>query len=137
METALLNELIHSTDDDMLDYFKCGEGLGANRSCTTHWGQESWDAAIRFAYTLDDNRTDVIDGSTIDEDYYKTRWPIAKQRLLAGSVRLAGTLEWITKFHDERGGHGTVNDCGGDTSKLSAIFSLVSWNERWGMVSKV
>jgi hypothetical protein len=77
------------------DYLECDKALGANQTCTTQWGQESWDLAIRYAYTLDDNRTDVIDGSTLDEDYYLTRWPLAKERLLAGAVRLAGTLEWV------------------------------------------
>lgn len=100
LEQALLAELVQdksstTTSAIIDDYLSCDKALGANQTCTIQWGQESWDMAIRYAYTLDDNQTDVSDGATLDEDYYETRWPMAKERLLAGAVRLAGTLEWI------------------------------------------
>ena len=75
----------------------CDPALGANRTCTILWGQESWDEAVRYAYTMSDNRTDVTDGSTLDEEYFQTRWHLAMDRLLAGAVRLAGTLEWLVQ----------------------------------------
>jgi hypothetical protein len=94
--TALENDLMDqivanptSTDH----YLDCS--FGRNQTCTEIWGQESWEAAIEWAYTLDDNMTDVSDGSTLTEAYYETRWPIVQDRLMAGGVRLAATLEEI------------------------------------------
>lgn len=84
-----------TSSNNVKNYLDCDKALGANETCTIQWGQESWDLAIRYAYTLDDNRTDVTNGAILDEEYYQTRWPMAKDRLLAGAVRLAGTLEYI------------------------------------------
>lgn len=100
-----------ATTSTIRDYLDCdSKALGANQTCTAQWGQESWDLAIRYAYTMaNDNRTDVTDGSTLDEDYYLTRWPLAKERLVAGAVRLAGTLEWVYHQNNKQQQH-TKND---------------------------
>lgn len=98
----LEQHLIAQLDTAKETYLKdCDPALGANRNCTTLWGQQSWDNAVRYAYTMSDNRTDVTDGSTLDEQYFQTRWPLAMDRLLAGAVRLAGTLEWLVQQNNQ------------------------------------
>lgn len=127
LEKALLDELKNGGSID--DYLDCDNALGASLECTTQWGQESWDAAIRFAYTLDDNQTDVTDGATLDEGYYETRWPIAKSRLLAGSVRLAATLELIANSNTTESTRTWTNeDALIESATLGSGFkSLMSW----------
>lgn len=101
-QSRLEQHLIEQLDEAKQKYlYDCDPALGANRTCTIQWGQESWDAAVRYAYTMSDNRTDVMDGSTLDEGYFQTRWPLAMDRLLAGAVRLAGTLEWLVQQNNQ------------------------------------
>jgi S1/P1 Nuclease len=131
MEMALLHELKHHKN--IADYLECDPALGANRTCTVQWGQESWEAAIHFAYTLEDNQTDVTDGATLDESYYETRWPLAKARLLAGAVRLAGTLEHIVKSRSTAAANNfnkkgiAVAASATDASRRSVFFRMFSW----------
>ena len=129
LEAALLREL-HGRER-VGDYLECDSALGTSLACTIQWGQESWDAAIRFAYTLDDNITDVTDGATLDEGYYETRWPIAKERLLAGSVRLAATLELIAQSDSTAAvhtlNHGLVIDESTTGDARSGLASMLAW----------
>jgi hypothetical protein len=129
LEAALLREL--KRNESMVNYLDCDEALGASVTCATQWAQESWDAAIRFAYTLDDNRTDITDGATLDEGYYETRWPLAKERLLAGSVRLAGTLELIAKAKNtgvaNTFNRGTVMGESAPRESRSQFASIIAW----------
>lgn len=130
MEMALLQEL--KRHKSIVDYLDCDQALGANRTCTVQWGQESWEAAIHFAYTLDDNRTDVTDGATLDEFYYETRWPLAKGRLLAGAVRLAGTLEHIVQSRSTAAANDfkegiAVAESATDEARSSVLFSMFTW----------
>jgi hypothetical protein len=75
-------------------YLECS--FGRNQTCTEIWGEESFDAALQWAYTMEDD-TEVESGSTLTEEYYETRLPVVKDRLMAAGVRLAATLESI--FH--------------------------------------
>ena len=130
MEGALLRE-VHRREKRVFDYLDCSTALGTSRVCAIQWGQESWDAAIRFAYTLDDNITDVTDGATLDEGYYETRWPIAKERLLAGSVRLAATLERIAESDSTAAvqilNHGHTFDESATANGRSELASMLAW----------
>jgi hypothetical protein len=67
---------------------------GASQSCTSAWGEESFDDAINWAYRNVDG-SEIQDGTNLTTDYHETRLPIVKQRLLAGGVRLAATLESV------------------------------------------
>jgi hypothetical protein len=76
---------------------------GLNITCVIGWGQESWEYALKYAYTKNEpwdsaaanTPVEVADGDTIDEEYYQTRIEVVKERLIAGGVRLALTLENI------------------------------------------
>jgi hypothetical protein len=69
--------------------------LGMNATCVTTWGKESWELALKYAYVVSDNVTQVASGSILDELYYETRLPIVKERLVLAGIRLAATLEVI------------------------------------------
>ena len=106
---------------------------GMNPACPILWGEESWDRALHWAYTMDKNRSvDVEDGSTLTEDYYETRWPIVQDRLMAGGVRLAATLEAIRSHIVNVQGLTGVDTAnvqgltGVDTA--SQVGSLVGWS---------
>jgi hypothetical protein len=76
---------------------------GLNITCVIHWGQESWERALKYAYTRNEPwkpseiepPVDVVSGDEIDEEYYKSRIEIVNKQLIAGGVRLAWTLEEI------------------------------------------
>ncbi len=83
-------------------YLGCALGSGArNETCVHEWGQESWQLALEFAYTKNIPEqegglvVEVSSGDELEEDYYVTRLPVVKERLVAGGVRLAATLEDI------------------------------------------
>jgi hypothetical protein len=69
--------------------------------CVQHWGQESWQIALQYAYTKNIPQKEggvvieVTSGDELDEEYYSTRLPVVKERLVAGGVRLAAALERI------------------------------------------
>jgi hypothetical protein len=92
METDLLAKSFQD-DDAEEEYLKCGIGLH-NKTCTEIWGQESFAIALEYAYEMESGE-EVEDGSTLTEEYYETRLPIVKDRLIAAGVRLAATLEAI------------------------------------------
>jgi hypothetical protein len=89
-----------------IDNFYGFSATGRNWSCVNEWGEESWKLALKYAYTKnepwkrqqhdDENNNDsvveVVDGDVLDEDYFLTRLPIVEERLIAGGVRLAMTL---------------------------------------------
>jgi hypothetical protein len=133
LEDSLWQELTSKKNFNRSNYLNCDDSMGANRTCTSLWGQESWSNAIRFAYTLDDNVTDVKNGATLDDGYYETRWPLAKERLAAGAVRLAATLEWIVQQRPDavRQKHLSLATHTEDKSeKRSLLEWLASWNDR-------
>ena len=66
---------------------------------------------MEWAYTLDADKTEVQDGSTLTEAYYESRLPVVKERLVAGGLRLGATLQAILdppntttyeEYHDYR-----------------------------------
>jgi hypothetical protein len=76
--------------EDMAHWLLCADGM--NRDCTHEWGEESFEAALRWAYENADGE-EVVDGSVLEDIYYETRLPIVKKRIMAAGVRLAVTLE--------------------------------------------
>jgi hypothetical protein len=111
---ASLEVLLQKHPEWVQHYASCGGGTdnkshtimgsssGLNITCIIEWGQESWDYALKYAYTKNEpwnnaaiKRVEVADGDTIDEEYYQTRINIVNKRLIAGGVRLALTLEAI------------------------------------------
>jgi len=104
MESSL--EALLANHTEWLEIFTgCQGGSGARHlECVIGWGQESWSLALKYAYTKNSpwdpsaQQNDVVEvaqGDEIDEAYYTTRIPIVKQQLIAGSIRLAATLEDI------------------------------------------
>jgi hypothetical protein len=79
-------------NDDMDQWLECSNGR--NQTCTIEWGEESFENALMWAYRNTDNQ-EIANGSVLTVSYYETRLPIVEQRLLAGGVRLAATLESI------------------------------------------
>jgi S1/P1 Nuclease len=117
MELDLL-KLLRDHPDWEERYRRCGDGsavarrndddhdgtAAATTTCVREWGQESWHLALEYAYTRNDHPendddggavVEVKDGDELGEDYYLTRLPVVKERLVAGGVRLAATLEDI------------------------------------------
>ena len=66
--------------------------VGNSQACTTLWGEESFHHAIEWAYRNVDGSS-IADGDVLTEQYQQTRRPIVEQRLAAGGIRLAVTLE--------------------------------------------
>ena len=65
-----------------------------NVQCVTSWGEESFDLAMQYAYANVDG-SEIVDGTTLDEQYYLTRHPIVRTQLAVAAVRLATNLERI------------------------------------------
>eukprot|EP00339_Tiarina_fusa_P022639 CAMPEP_0117005448 /NCGR_PEP_ID=MMETSP0472-20121206/6063_1 /TAXON_ID=693140 ORGANISM="Tiarina fusus, Strain LIS" /NCGR_SAMPLE_ID=MMETSP0472 /ASSEMBLY_ACC=CAM_ASM_000603 /LENGTH=353 /DNA_ID=CAMNT_0004706697 /DNA_START=291 /DNA_END=1352 /DNA_ORIENTATION=- len=99
METDLLAQSFQDKDAEE-KYLKCASALH-NQTCTEIWGQESFAMALEYAYEMESGE-EVVDGSTLTEEYYETRLPIVKDRLIAAGVRLAATLEAIYDYESER-----------------------------------
>ncbi|KAG7356109.1 S1/P1 nuclease [Nitzschia inconspicua] len=101
MEDAL--EALLQKHPEWVDrYNSCGNNAALNNTCVIQWGQESWSYALEYAYTKNEPWKDrhtqpveVSEGDVLDEDYYITRIPVVNERLIAGGVRLAFTLENI------------------------------------------
>ncbi|GAX19957.1 hypothetical protein FisN_1Lh571 [Fistulifera solaris] len=66
--------------------------IGSSQACTSLWGEESFHYAIEWAYRNVDG-SEVVDGDVLSDEYQQTRRPIVEQRLAAGGLRLAVTLE--------------------------------------------
>jgi hypothetical protein len=109
----------HSAEEE---YLKCS--MGRNQTCTELWGQESFAIALEYAYQMESGE-EVENGSTLTEDYYETRLPILKDRLVAAGVRLAATLEAIYNNTD---GHYYYygDDKSASGAKQSALSGLTN-----------
>jgi S1/P1 Nuclease len=101
---------------------------GLNNTCVIEWGQESWIYALEYAYTKNepwkDHHTppvEVADGDVLGEDYYQTRIAVVNERLIAGGVRLAMTLEDIFRGDDTINASANAQDISG-----SSVLSLWS-----------
>jgi S1/P1 Nuclease len=66
----------------------------SNVQCVTQWGQESFAYAMQYAYSNVDG-TAIVDGTTLEEEYYVTRQAIVRSQLAIAAVRLAINLEVI------------------------------------------
>lgn len=78
------------------EWLHCADG--GRVECTTEWGQESWNRAVRYAYRNVDG-TDIVNGTVLTRDYYRTRLGIVRERLAVAGVRLASTLELAMGDH--------------------------------------
>lgn len=115
-------ETIVQYPEKMKKYVDCPGG-GLNPACPILWGEESWQTALYWSYTVDEARSiDVENGSNLTESYYTTRWPLVKDRLIAGAVRLAATLEAIMKASSEPKAHARKEDL------ANHVGSLVGWS---------
>ena len=65
---------------------------GGAKHCSSEWGEESFVRAIDWAYQNVDG-TEIKNGTILTQEYHETRLPVVKERLAAGSVRLAVTLQ--------------------------------------------
>mmetsp|Transcript_5216 Transcript_5216/g.15257 ORF Transcript_5216/g.15257 Transcript_5216/m.15257 type:complete len:119 (+) Transcript_5216:273-629(+) len=86
-------------------WMECADAL--DLSCTTAWGEESFDAALHWAYNNTDG-SEVQSGSYLDDAYYVTRLPVVKERLMAGGIRLAAVLESLATGGGGSGGSGNA-----------------------------
>eukprot|EP00525_Craspedostauros_australis_P002272 CAMPEP_0198129936 /NCGR_PEP_ID=MMETSP1442-20131203/52827_1 /TAXON_ID= /ORGANISM="Craspedostauros australis, Strain CCMP3328" /LENGTH=398 /DNA_ID=CAMNT_0043790439 /DNA_START=269 /DNA_END=1465 /DNA_ORIENTATION=+ len=95
MEQSLIGKS-HSPayHDKVVKWLSCSDG--SHWQCPARWGQESFDDAMKWAYTNSDG-TEVVNGSELNDDYYATRVDIVQDRLIAGGVRLATILEQLVK----------------------------------------
>lgn len=71
-------------------WLRCSDGL--NMKCSAAWAQESFDDALRLAYS-DENGNEVVDGAVLSEKYFSTRLHVVTRRLAAAGVRLGAVLE--------------------------------------------
>ena len=62
--------------------------------CVSIWGEKSFDLAMQYAYANVDG-SEIVDGTTLEEQYYLTRHPIVGTQLAIAAVRLAVNLEQI------------------------------------------
>ena len=60
--------------------------------CISSWAEESLQLALHWAYRNYDG-SEVVDGSTLTSDYYRTRLPIVQEQLAVAGARLASLLE--------------------------------------------
>ena len=73
-------------------WLQCSDAT--DRHCVSIWGEESFDLAMQYAYANVDG-SEIVDGTTLDEQYYLTRNPIVRTQLAIAAVRLAANLENI------------------------------------------
>jgi hypothetical protein len=73
-------------------WLACGDGR--QKACTTVWAQESFGAALSWAYR-DVDGLEIQENGTISEDYFHSRLEVVKRRIVAAGVRLARTLELV------------------------------------------
>lgn len=92
MEAEILNIIWKATVTPEWNerWVRCPNGL--RYECTIDWGEESLEAALRYAYRNVDG-SEILTGTHLSEDYYQTRLPIVIQRLALAGVRLAVTLQ--------------------------------------------
>ena len=130
-------------------FTSCQNGSGARHlECVIEWGTESWERALKYAYTKnspwnttassapgDDDNTvvDVVSGDEIDEEYYQSRLPIVKEQLIAGGIRLAATLEDIFGQNHVN----NINDVENDSTieKLSSMEGIHMWSSVSSLLS--
>ena len=62
--------------------------------CVSIWGEESFDLAMQYAYANVDG-SEIVDGATLEEEYYLTRHTIVRMQLAIAAVRLAANLARI------------------------------------------
>ena len=92
-EDDLMALIENATNTGGLDtWLKCADGR--NKTCTSQWAAESLSDALVWAYRNTDD-TEVVEGSNLSDDYYKTRLAVVQRRIAAAGVRLASTLETI------------------------------------------
>jgi hypothetical protein len=129
-------------------FTSCQNGSGARHlECVIEWGNESWERALKYAYTKnspwnttassapgnDDNTVvDVVSGDEIDEEYYQSRLPIVKEQLIAGGIRLAATLEDIFGQND----FNNINDVENDSSTIETLSSMEGIH-MWSSISSL
>jgi hypothetical protein len=130
-------------------FTSCQNGSGARHlECVIEWGNESWDRALKYAYTKnspwknasspgnDDNVVvDVVSGDEIDEEYYQSRLPIVKEQLIAGGIRLAATLEGIFGQNDDVNNINDVENDGSTIEKLSSMEGIHMWSSISSLLS--
>ncbi|OIS95763.1 PREDICTED: endonuclease 2 isoform X1 [Nicotiana attenuata] len=86
----LVDALQKNISTGWADQVKSWESCSGNKkTCPDIYATEGIKAACAWAYK------GVSEGSTLEDDYFLTRFPIVQQRLAQGGVRLAATLNRI------------------------------------------
>lgn len=71
-------------------WLHCSDGL--NKQCPSMWAEESFEDALRWAYS-DEHGLEISDGAELSDDYFATRLHVVRRRLAAAGVRLGAVLE--------------------------------------------
>lgn len=71
-------------------WLRCTDGFDLR--CSSGWAEESFEDSLRWAYS-DENSREVVDGTTLSEEYFATRLHVVIRRLAAAGVRLGAVLE--------------------------------------------
>ncbi|XP_042498375.1 endonuclease 4-like [Macadamia integrifolia] len=86
MIQAIQRNISDGWSSDISLWENCVSGYAA---CPNPYASESISLACKFAYR------NATPGSTLEDDYFLSRWPIVEKRLAQGGVRLAATLNRI------------------------------------------
>jgi len=90
-QQAVIDLVEEAESSGLIDsWLQCADGL--NFMCPSAWAEESFEDALRWAYS-DENGLEVVEGAMLSEEYVSTRLHVVKRRLAAAGVRLGAVLE--------------------------------------------
>ena len=99
---SILNDItIGKYDSEKDSWTNCitNQQLINSPNCSSSWGQESVDTAMKYAYINEDGE-EIVEGMTLTDEYGNTRMEVIRKRLAQGGVRLAGILDFIADGGD-------------------------------------
>mmetsp|Transcript_36767 Transcript_36767/g.74892 ORF Transcript_36767/g.74892 Transcript_36767/m.74892 type:complete len:467 (-) Transcript_36767:1838-3238(-) len=119
-QQSILDLVAEAESTGLIDlWLGCSDGMSTQ--CPSVWAEESFDDALRWAYS-DEHGREIVDGAALSVEYFGTRLHVVKRKLAAGGVRLAAVLEAALSDRD------LVRGSPADgTSKLVEL--LVGWEK--------